>query len=98
MTSSDNSATPIITACSITIDMPDRIESANDITTLTTPYTVTFAKAFKAIPALGLAVQNLASGDKYDITSKSTTGFVIAFTTSAGVGVSRTFDWIAKGY
>jgi hypothetical protein len=39
----------------------------------------------------------MASGDKYAITGKSTSGFNIAFTNSGGTGVSRTFDYVAKG-
>ena len=98
MSSANNSATPIITGISVTIDMEDTIQSNDNITTLTTPYTVTFPRAFKTIPALGLAIQDMASGDTYDISSKSATGFIIAFSASGGGGVARTFDWIAKGY
>ena len=39
----------------------------------------------------------MASGDKYAISSKSKTGFNIAFQNSSGSGVSRTFDYVAKG-
>ena len=98
MSSANNSATPIITGISVAIDMEDTIQSNDNITTLTTPYTVTFPRAFKTIPALGLAIQDMASGDTYDISSKSATGFIIAFSASGGGGVARTFDWIAKGY
>ena len=44
-----------------------------------------------------LSVQDMASGDKYAITGKTTSGFNIAFTNSGGTGVSRTFDYVAKG-
>ncbi len=39
----------------------------------------------------------MSSGDKYAISNKSTTGFDIAFQNSGGSGVSRTFDYQAKG-
>jgi hypothetical protein len=39
----------------------------------------------------------MASGDKYAITGKSKTGFNIAFQNSSGTGISRTFDYVAKG-
>ena len=39
----------------------------------------------------------MASGDKYAISNKSKTGFDIAFQNSGGSGVSRTFDYVAKG-
>ena len=44
-----------------------------------------------------LSVQDMASGDKYAITNKSITGFDIAFQNSSGTGISRTFDYVAKG-
>ena len=34
----------------------------------------------------------------FTITNKTTTGFQIAFTNSSSSGVSRTFDYIAKGF
>ena len=57
------------------------------------------SKAFNLLNsiAITLSVQDIASGDKYAITSKSKTGFNIAFTNSGGTGVSRTFDYVAKG-
>ena len=39
----------------------------------------------------------MASGDKYAITSKTKNGFNIAFQNSSGTGISRTFDYQAKG-
>ena len=98
MTSTNGSATPEITAASVTIDMEDRIQSENNIVSGATSKTVTYPTAFKQAPALGLAIDNMASGDKYDITSKTSTGFVITFRNSGGSAVSRTFDYIAKGF
>ena len=98
MTSVNGSATPEITAASVTIDMEDRIQSENNIVSGATSKTVTYPTAFKQAPALGLAIDNMASGDKYDITSKTSTGFVITFRNSGGSAVSRTFDYIAKGF
>ena len=37
-------------------------------------------------------------GDYATITSKTASGFTIQFRNSAGTGVERTIDWIAKGY
>ena len=44
-----------------------------------------------------LSVQDMASGDKYATIGKSKTGFNIAFQNSSGTGISRTFDYVAKG-
>jgi hypothetical protein len=42
--------------------------------------------------------QNLQQGDFYEIPTKSASGFTIRFKNSSGTVVSRTFDYVAKGY
>lgn len=79
------------------VDMPDRVESASDIT-YTGTYAVTFPAAFKVTPAIGIAT-SLANGDRYDISGKSRTGFTITTYTGASVSTNpATFDYVAKGY
>jgi hypothetical protein len=97
MESDDNSATPIVTALQVLVDMEDRIASDKDIVSGTGTKTVTYPITFKVAPALGIAAQNMSSGDTFTITNKTTTGFQIAFTNSSSAGVSRTFDYVAKG-
>jgi predicted phage tail protein len=82
----------------VTIDVPDRIESANNVAVGTSGLSVTFAHAFYATPAVAVTAENMATGDYAAITAKSATGFTIQFKNSAGTGVARTMDWIAKGY
>jgi len=98
MTSANGNATPVVTALSVTLDMEDRIESGNNIISGTGTKSVTFTQAFLTVPALGFAVQNMASGDTYTLSNKTATGFDVAFINSSSSGVSRTFDYIAKGY
>lgn len=79
------------------VDMPDRVESASDIT-YTGTYAVTFPAAFKVTPAIGIAT-SLANGDRYAISGKSRTGFTITTYTGASVSTNpATFDYVAKGY
>ena len=98
LTSVDGSATPIVTALSVTLDMEDRIESGNNIVSGSSTKSVTYVQAYLTVPSLGFAVQNMASGDTYTITNKTNTGFDVGFINSSGSGVSRTFDFIAKGF
>ena len=98
MTSVDGSATPVVTQLSVTLDMEDRIESGNNIVSGAGTKSVTYTQAYLTVPALGFAVQNMASGDTYTLTNKTATGFDVAFTSSGGSGVSRTFDFLAKGF
>jgi hypothetical protein len=99
LTSFDLSSTPVISALSVSIDMPDRIFSGNDIVSGTGTYTVTFTNPFySANYAVGITAQGLATGDYYLLTSKTINGFNIAFKNSSNSGVSKTFDYLAKGY
>jgi hypothetical protein len=61
-------------------------------------YAVTFANAFYQAPSIGISGQNLATGDFYELSSISRTGFTITFKNSGGSAVSRTFDWQAAGH
>jgi hypothetical protein len=78
--------------------MPDRVSAGNDLASGAGAYSVTFSPAFKVTPAIGISAQNLQQGDFYEITSKSASGFTITFKNSGGTAVSRTFDYVAKGY
>jgi hypothetical protein len=98
MQSDDLGSTPLVSVLSVTIDMEDRIVSESDVVSGTGTKIVTYPITYKIVPALGVTAQNMTTGDSYLITSKSTTGFQIAFTNSGASGISRTFDYIAKGY
>jgi hypothetical protein len=99
MTSSDLSSTPVVSALSVSVDMQDRIFSGNDIVSGTGTYSVTFSLPFYSSSyAVGITGQGLLTGDFFTISSKTVNGFNVAFKNSSGTGVSRTFDYIAKGY
>jgi hypothetical protein len=99
LNSLDGVSTPVVTALSVTVDMPDRIFSGNDITSGTGTYSVTFTLPFySANYAVGITAQGMATGDFFELTSKTTSGFSVAFKNSSGTGISKTFDYIAKGY
>jgi hypothetical protein len=40
----------------------------------------------------------MATGDYFLLTNKTTSGFDVAFKNSSGTGITRTFDYMAKGY
>ena len=98
MTSTDKNVTPLVSALSASIDMPDRTEAQADIT-FTGTKAVTFPTAFKATPAIGLSLANLTDGDRYTITSKSRTGFTINTFTGGSTSTNAvTLDYVAKGF
>ena len=98
LASDDSEASPSISALSVTIDMPDRITAEDDIVSGAGSKAVTFSPNFKGLQGISISAQNLASGDYYVITSKSVTGFTITFYNSSDSAVSRTFDYVAKGF
>jgi hypothetical protein len=100
LATTSNRVTPSISKLEVVVDMPDRVTSGDDILSGTDAggKVVTFPTAFKVSPALGIAAQNLVSGDFYEIVSKSASGFTIRFKNSGGTVVDRTFDYVAKGY
>lgn len=82
----------------VTVDVPDRIESTNNVSVPADGLTVTFANAFFSVPAVAITAENMATGDYAQITAKTAAGFTIKFNNAAGTGVARTMDWIAKGF
>ena len=98
MESLDNSATPVISALSVSADMNERLVSENDVASGAGTKAITFSPVFISTPAIGVSAQGLATGDFYEITSKSTSGFSITFKNSSGTAISKTFDYIAKGH
>jgi len=100
MTSGKGTATQQVSALSVTVDMPDRVVAEADVVSGTSASgkAITFSPAFKALGGVGISAQNLASGDFYAITNKSATGFTIEFFNSSSATVSRTFDYVARGF
>ena len=98
LTSENSTHNIAVTDLSVTVDMPDRLESQRNLTSGAGTYNAAFPSAFKAIPAIAITAKNLASGDYFAISNESTTGFDIVFRNSGGTAVSRNFDYHAKGY
>jgi hypothetical protein len=98
MANTNNKVRGFVSGIVISVDMEKRVESGEDIASTTSTKVITFTNAFYATPAIGISAQNMATGDYYTITSKSATGFSIAFFNSGASGVDRTFDYVVQGY
>nr|BAR38433.1 phage tail protein [uncultured Mediterranean phage uvMED] len=99
MTSSDLSSTPVVSALTVTVDMPDRIFSGNDLTSGAGTYSLTFTNPFKSVNyAVGITGENMATGDYFVVENKTINGFDLTFKNSSNAAVSRTFDYLAKGF
>ena len=99
LTSSDLASTPVVEEVSISVDMEDRIFSGNDISSGAGTKTVTFTKPYKSVNyAVGITGEDMATGDFFTVSNKTINGFDVLFKNSSGTNVSRTFDFIAKGF
>ena len=99
LSSSDLASTPVVSELSVTVDMPDRIFSGNDLTSGTGTYSVVFTNPFYSSNyAVGITAQGMATGDYFLVTNKAVSGFDVAFKNSSDTGVSKVFDYIAKGH
>jgi len=89
--------TPSISRLRMILDMPDRIESGQDLTALVGGTHITFVPAFLVVPAIAVDGQSVGSNHSYhQITNADETGFDVEF--FDGGSVERTFDYIARGY
>ena len=97
VTSGDVTHQVYITSLSATLEAFQKFDT-QQLTSSTSSLAVTFGEGFLVSPKIAVTAQNMASGDFYEISSVSSTGFTITFKNSSGTIVARTFDYIARGF
>lgn len=91
--------TPQVTVAQVVIDMPDRIERGKGLAVSPAGYTVTYSTEFNAEPAVGILLQDAATDDRIEFTSKTASGFTFkVYNATLATYVTRVFDFIASGY
>lgn len=98
LTTVSANATPTVASVTFNIDMPDRVVSGQDIASGAGPFAVSISPAFRALKSVMITGQDMVSGDYWEITGKSQSGFTVTFRNAAGDPVSRVFDYQALGY
>jgi len=98
LSSASTDQTPLIDELGYELVMEARTEQSATIASGAGAKAVTYTNAFYQTPALGLTAFNLATGDYYEVTSASRTGFTVTFRNSAGTAVNRNFQYVASGY
>jgi hypothetical protein len=79
--------------------MIDRIFSGNDIVSGAGTKTVTFTNPYKTVNyAIGITGQGMSTGDFFLVENKTINGFDVTFKNSSNTAISKTFDFIAKGF
>lgn len=82
----------------VTIDVPDRVEAGNAVTVPAAGLDVAFLAPFFDVPAVAITASQMATGDYYEVTNKTSFGFKVQFFNASGVPISKQMDWIAKGF
>ena len=94
----DNTAQIAITDLKVESNMPVRTINGNATTSSSNDYSVTFDNKFAAIPAIGITFSASSSGDYYNVSSTTATGFNVSIYNSSNQRQARAFNWTATGY
>ena len=94
----DNTAQIAITNLKVESNMPVRTINGNATTSSSNDYQVTFDNKFAAIPAIGITFSASSSGDYYNVSSTTATGFNVSIYNSSNQRQARAFNWTATGY
>ena len=89
--------------------MPSRTEQSSVIASSSAAKNVTFTSPFfvgtsglgnlnSFLPAVSVSPQNMATGDYYEITNVSGTGFTVHFKNSSNASIDRNFTYSAVGF
>jgi hypothetical protein len=98
LTSNQTGISPVVTALSVEIDMPDRIVSEKDKVCGIGGLSITFSPDFNTLKSVVIAGQNMQTGDYFTVSSKSVSGFTINFYDNGDNPIERTFDYSANGF
>ena len=96
-TSADQDSRTLVNSLSVTASLRELIESDADVASGTGGKAITYTNTFRFNPSITVSGQNMATGDFFTITNKSTTGFTIEFFNSSGTSINRTFDFTSRG-
>ena len=90
--------TPLVEELGYQLSIPARTESSATIASGAAAKAVTFTNAFYQAPTVGITAFNLASGDYYEVTSVTRTGFTVHFKNSSNSSIDRNFQYVAAGF
>jgi len=99
MSTTDTNDTPVISGLSVNIRVGQRTVSQGNISSGTSASgkTITFDNNFDTIDGITIMGQNMNSGEFFQISNKTVSGFTIIFKEANGNVVDRTFDFTALG-
>jgi hypothetical protein len=97
-TSSNVSQNPLIEQLGVKVSVQRRTEQERNTTSGTSAKAVAFPSAFYSVPSVGITAQDFDSGDYFQLSSISRTGFTVTFKNSSDTIISKVFDYQAVGH
>jgi predicted phage tail protein len=101
METSNDSQDVVVQTLGVSVKLQRRTEQERNISsgTSSSGKAVTFPSAFYSTPSITITATNMATGDYFELSSVSRTGFTIKFLAADGTTVlNRTFDYQAVGH
>ena len=109
LTSNDVSENILVDELGYLASVQRRTEQSNAAVSGSNATAVTFPNAFFTgtasigglnayLPSVGITAQNMQTGDYFQVSNVSATGFTISFFNSSNANVTRLFTWSATGY
>ncbi len=98
METGNDSQDPVVQNLGVTVSLQRRTEQQRNISSGTSAKAITFPSAFYSTPSITITATNMATGDFFELSSVSRTGFTITFKASGGSIVDRNFDYQAVGH
>jgi len=89
---------PLIEQLGVKVSVQRRTEQQRNITSGTSAKAITFPSAFYSIPSIGITAQDLNSGDFFQLSGISRTGFTVVFKNSSDTIISKVFDYQAVAH
>lgn len=88
---------PFVTEFTWSIDVPDLLQKAENVTIPASGATITYPQEFHAVPNVQITVFDALDGDRYVLTNSTEAGFDIQLF-NVSTAVEREINWIAQGY
>ena len=98
METSNDSQDVVVQTLGVSVKLQRRTEQERNISSGTGAKAITFPSAFYSTPSITITATNMATGDFFELSSVSRTGFTITFKASGGSIVDRNFDYQAVGH
>jgi len=90
--------TPLVDRLGYTMQLERRTENSDVQASGAGAKAVTFTNAFYQTPSIGIMASNLATGDYYEVTSATRSGFTVTFYNSSAAAIDRNFSYQAVGF